>query len=393
MDWTQEPVSLYLHIPFCTTKCTYCAFNTYINLEPLIEPFVDALCAEIRMVAGAADAPTRQLATVFFGGGTPTLLTPAQFARIMETIRTVFVLNTDAEITTEANPNDLDYDYLRALREMGINRISIGMQSANPTELRLFARRHDHEKVIEVMPQARAAGFDNINLDLIYGTPYQTLESWRVTLEETVKLGPEHISLYGLGLEDGTPLKEWVENGRVPTPDDDLAADMYDLATRYLAQHGYIQYEISNWALPDRECQHNLQYWRNLPYLGVGPGAHGYAGGVRYATLLAPIKYIEAMRDGVGQSFSYPCTPATLDEVIVSREDEIAETLIMGLRLTQRGIVRDEFRQRFGVDLMDYHRESMQKFSARGLIRVDAERIKLTDEGRLLSNMVFRELV
>ncbi len=279
MNWTELPVSLYLHIPFCTTKCTYCAFNTYINLESLVEPFVEALATEIRIVARSVDNPTRRVGTIFFGGGTPTLLTLPQFAHILEAIHDVFEVDNGAEITTEANPNDLDYEYLAGLRALGINRVSIGMQSANPTELKLFARRHDHEKVIAVMPQARRAGFDNVNLDLMYGTPYQTLETWRDTLNETVKLSPEHVSLYALGLEDGTPLKEWVEAGRVPTPDDDLAADMYDLATQMLDSAGYHQYEISNWSKTDRECQHNLQYWRNLPYVGLGPGAHGYAGG------------------------------------------------------------------------------------------------------------------
>lgn len=393
MNWTNIPVSLYLHIPFCTTKCTYCAFNTYINLEALIEPFVESLVAEIGLVVAASQNPTRRVSTIFFGGGTPTLLTLAQFERIFNAIHAAFDVDSDAEITTEANPNDLDYAYLAGLRGLGFNRISIGMQSANPTELKLFARRHDHEKVIEVMPQARRAGFDNINLDLIYGTPYQTLETWRETLDATLKLSPEHISLYALGLEDGTPLKEWVEVGRVPTPDDDLAADMYDLATQILGQAGYAQYEISNWSKPDFECRHNLQYWRNLPYLGLGPGAHGYAGGVRYATLLSPMQYIKALREHANESFVYPRTPATVDEVIVSREDEIAETLIMGLRLTERGILRDEFIQRFGVDLTAYHRSVIEQFTARGLLHVDAERVRLTAEGRMLSNLVFRELV
>lgn len=393
MNWTNTPVALYLHIPFCTTKCTYCAFNTYIHLEALIEPFVEALTAEIRLVAAAEQNPTQRVTSIFFGGGTPTLLTLPQFERIFEAIHSSFAVDADAEITTEANPNDLDYEYLVRLRGLGFNRISIGMQSANPTELKLFARRHDHEKVIEVMPQARRAGFDNINLDLIYGTPYQTLATWRETLDETLKLSPEHISLYALGLEEGTPLQEWVEVGRVPTPDDDLAADMYDLATQMLGQAGYAQYEISNWSKPDFECRHNLQYWRNLPYLGLGPGAHGYAGGVRYATLLAPMQYIKTMRERAHESFIYPRTPATVDEVMVSREDEIAETLIMGLRLTQRGIVRGEFVQRFGVDLTDYHRSVIDQFTARGLLHVDDERVRLTAEGRMLSNLVFRELV
>lgn len=387
------PQSIYLHVPFCTTKCTYCAFNTYINLEHLIDPFINALTDELRFAAQGEGAPQRPVHTIFFGGGTPTLFTVEQFARIFDALHSLFDITPDAEITTEANPNDLNYDYLQGLRALGINRLSLGMQSAVPTELKLFARRHDHEVVQQIMPDIRRAGFDNVNIDLIYGTPYQTIDSWGYTLNETIRLDPEHISLYALGLEDGTPLKDWVEAGRVPTPDDDLAADMYELATSALADAGYIQYEISNWSKPGRECRHNIQYWRNLDYIGVGPGAHGYAGGVRYATLLAPPKYIQAIARANGQRFVFPRTPATVDDVIVSREDEIAETLIMSLRLIHEGVEREAFRERFGVDLMDYHRDTLTKYAQRGLVKVTDERVSLTQEGRLLSNMVFRDLV
>jgi oxygen-independent coproporphyrinogen-3 oxidase len=385
-------VSLYLHIPFCTTKCTYCAFNTYTHLEALIEPFVEALIREVRIVA--AGCPGLELGTIFFGGGTPTLLTPAHFERILAAIQAHFALMPGAEITTEANPNDLDDAYLTALRGLGINRLSIGMQSAVPDELKLFARRHDHEVVLRVLPQARGAGFDNLNLDLIYGVPHQTLASWGQTLDATLALAPEHISLYALSLEDGTPMREWVAEGRLPAPDDDLAADMYDHATERLAGAGYEQYEISNWSKPGRVCRHNLQYWRNLPYIGVGPGAHGYAGGVRYATLLSPQRYIRALGETADTGpFDFPRTPATLDEVVVSREDEIAETLIMGLRLTQEGINRAQFRARFGADLLEIHAEVMRRYAATGLLEISDERVRLTSQGRLLSNMIFRELV
>lgn len=385
-------LSLYLHIPFCTTKCTYCAFNTYTHMEALIPAFVEALITEIDIVAKGLKTPA-EVGTIFFGGGTPTLLTPDQLERILKAIDDRFQVQTDAEITTEANPNDLDLPYLQALREIGFNRLSIGMQSSNANELKLFARRHDYDTVIRVMPQTRAAGFDNVNLDLIYGIPEQTLETWRETLQATLELNPEHISLYALGLEDGTPLKEWVEDGRVPTPDDDLAADMYDLATELLNGTGYEQYEISNWSKPGYVCRHNLQYWKNLPYAGIGPGAHGWAGGVRYATVLSPQRYVKLMQEGKAQPYTFPSTPATVDEVTVDHDSEIAETLMMGLRLTQTGIPRAEFKARFGIDLVDLHQEVIRKFERRGLLEVDAERVRFTQQGRLLSNMVLRELV
>lgn len=205
-------------------------------------------------------------------------------------------------------------------------------------------------------------------------------------------LQPDHISLYALGLEEGTPLKEWVDSGRLPAPDDDLTADMYEAATDKLAQAGFAQYEISNWSKPGHQCQHNLQYWRNLPYIGLGPGAHGYAGGTRYATLLAPHRYIQALQKAES-AYVFPLTPATDEAVQVDKAGEIAETLIMGLRLTEEGIHRETFRQRFGTDLVDLHRDTLGKYQGYGLLEIDSERVRITPKGRLLSNTIFRELV
>ncbi len=385
-----NPLAIYLHVPFCTTKCTYCAFNTYVNLEAWVEPFVGALIREVEIVGRSQ--PDQQVGTIFFGGGTPSLLTPQQFARILAALRGSFHVADDAEITLEANPNDLNRDYLRALRQLGLNRISIGMQSANENELVLFRRRHDNDAVVRAVSAARAGGFDNLNLDLIYGFPHQTLDSWRTSLQQMLALRPEHVSLYALGLEEGTSMKIWVERGRLPAPDDDLAADMYELASDLLAQHGYEQYEISNWARPGRQCRHNLQYWYNEPYVGVGPGAHGYAGGVRYSTILSPQRYVKALNEAKG-SYPFPYTPATAEAVVVDRTAEISETLIMGMRLTQEGIPRAGFRKRFGVDLLDVHGDVIRRFAGLGLLSVDDECIRLTDAGRLVSNVIFREFV
>lgn len=379
-----------MHIPFCSLKCTYCAFNTYTNLDHLIPAFVDSLCDEIRVVGESR--PAQRVRTIFFGGGTPTLLTIEQLKQILAAAGEVFHILPDAEITAEANPNDLTAEYARGLHEIGINRMSIGMQSSNAGELKLFARQHDYQRVVEAVGHLRSAGFTNYNLDLIYGVPHQTLESWRETLYAALALQPTHISLYALGLEEGTPLKGWVESGRVPTPDDELTADMYDLATEVLANAGFDQYEISNWALPGNECRHNLQYWYNDDYLGFGPGAHGYAGGVRYATILKPADYVRAVQSAAAP-LEYPCSPATDWATVVEREDEIAETLIMTLRLTKAGVDRAEFVGRFGIDLLDLHHDVISKFVAHGLLHVDQERVRLTKRGRLLSNLIFRELV
>jgi oxygen-independent coproporphyrinogen-3 oxidase len=384
------PLSIYIHIPFCGTKCTYCAFNTYVNLDNLIEPFVQALVKELAIVGG--NPPGQGVGTIYLGGGTPSLLTPEQFARILAAVHDHFVVLPDAEISLEANPNDLSRDYLAVLRSAGATRLSIGMQSAVDSELTMFHRRHDHPMVIRAVEAARAAGFDNLNLDIIYGIPQQTLAYWETTLRQTLALDPEHISLYALGLEDGTLLKTWVEDGFLPVPDDDLAADMYDLATEMLGAAGYEQYEISNWSQPGYACRHNLQYWYNLPYVGLGPGAHGFAGGVRYSTVLLPQKYIRLIQDS-DESYTFPYTPATAEAVVVDRANEIAETLIMGLRLTREGIRRATFARRFGVDVLELHGATFHKYENYGLLYIDNDVVRLTQKGRLLSNVIFRELV
>jgi oxygen-independent coproporphyrinogen III oxidase len=359
-------------------------------MDYIIEPFLEALAAEIAIIA--EQNPYKQIGTIFFGGGTPTLLLPEQFDKLLSQIQENFDIVEGAEISTEANPNDLSVAYLRGIRDVGINRISIGMQSANKGELDLFARRHHHETVIQAVEDARTAGFDNLNLDVMYGFPHQTLNSWEFSLNELIDLNPEHISMYALGLEANTAMLAWVEKGLLPTPDDDLAADMYDLATEMVKPHGYVQYEICNWSKPGYMCRHNLQYWRNHPYVGLGPGAHGFAAGVRYATILSPRQYIKRLREDAGK-YVFPRSPATDVANLVSWKEEIAETLIMSLRLTGEGVKRNDFRQRFGVDVMDLHGEVFQRFTTQGLLEIQTEFIRLTEPGRLLSNLIFRELV
>lgn len=386
-----EPISLYVHIPFCATRCTYCAFNTYAGLESLIPALIMAICEEIKSVS--VNSPHTDVGTIYFGGGTPSLLSPAQFEGILACVQRHFRVMDDAEISIESNPNDLSVAYLRALRELGINRLSIGMQSANKRELALFARRHTHEATIEAVKAARDSGLVNLNLDLIYGFPRQTLKSWTHSLMRLIELAPEHVSLYALGVEPGTPFALWIEQGNLPEVDDDLAADMYDLATDMMQTHGYKQYEISNWSLPGYACQHNLQYWRNQTYLGFGPGAHGFAAGVRYATLTLPGDYIRVMSDCEGMYFDFPRSPATQDAQLLSKDDEIGETLMMALRLTEEGLLRESFQKRFGVDVMALKGVLFRRFVQDGLLEILPDKIRLTERGRLLSNIVFRELI
>jgi len=284
----QVPLSLYVHIPFCRRRCGYCDFNTYAGMESWIAPYSAALKQEITEVALATGARL-PVGTVFWGGGTPSLLPIEQIAPIQNAYSQYYALLSDVEITLEANPGTVSLSWLTELRRLGFNRLSFGMQSANPDELRLLDRAHAPQDVQSAVAWSRQAGFDNLNLDLIYGIPNQRLSDWQNTLSAALQLEPEHLSLYSLIVEPGTPLAAQVESGRLPPPDDDLAADMMDLAAEVLSAAGFVQYEISNFARGlTRACRHNLQYWRNLPYLGFGAGAHGSAAHWRMANL-API--------------------------------------------------------------------------------------------------------
>lgn len=387
---TKQDLALYLHIPFCKTMCSYCAFNTYTELDDLIPAFVAALANEIRIVAAAN--PQLPLKTIYFGGGTPSLLSPQDYHTLFRVLRDHFTLVESPEITLEANPNDLSLDYLRELREIGFNRLSIGMQSANPEVLQLFNRRHDTAMTIQAVDFARQAGFDNLSLDLIFAAPNETLDSWQKTVQQALDLKPEHLSHYELMFKGGTELTKQVKAGKLAVPDEDLAADMYDCATDMLKSAGYEQYEISNWSKPQRESQHNLQYWRNLQYLGLGPGAHGFAGGVRYIVLRHPQKYIEKLQTPL-KAYKFPRTPAISKATIVDKDTDRSETLMMGLRLTKEGIQRAAFQARFGQDILEIFAPTIERFVNLGLLHIDETCLRLTEKGRLISNPIISEFI
>jgi oxygen-independent coproporphyrinogen III oxidase len=377
--------SLYLHIPFCGTRCTYCAFNTYTNAEALITPYTTAMCRELTWLAGRTYRP---LHTIYFGGGTPSLLPPEEVARILDTCRQGFQATADAEITLEANPGSIDHDYLCRLRDAGVNRLSIGMQSAHTQELRLFARQHGVDAVATTVDAARRAGFDNLSLDLIYGVPHQTLDMWRESVAAALALNPDHLSMYALGLEDGTPMARWVDRGWLPPPDDDLAADMYELADQMACSAGLAQYEISNWAKPGCACRHNLQYWRNEPYLGVGAGAHGYAAGIRYEVIRPIQRYIDlAMHQDAPLPFPLTATVERYERIDVP--DAMAEHMMTGLRLIDEGVNVRDFHRRFGLTVHDIYGGTLNWLTRYGLLQQDGDLLRLTARARLLSNQVF----
>ena len=412
--------SLYLHIPFCRHRCAYCDFNTYAGQEESIPAYVDALCREIEFTG--KNAPEKlALHTIFFGGGTPSLLTPRQFEAILETISKHFVLS-NPEITIEANPGTVSLSDLRDLRSLGINRISFGVQSANPFELRMLEREHSYFDVIDAVTWARAAGFEDLNLDLIYGLPLQTLDDWSASLKLTLGLAPEHFSLYALTMEHGTPFGRWSARGLLPVPDPDLAAEMYEWASETLEAAGYQQYEISNWARTEKEivhpssfilppsyaCRHNLQYWRGLPYLAAGAGAHGYANGYRYSNVLRIKTYIDRLNtDNWSLNTVFPLTPATVNHHRQTLQDDMGEFMMTGLRLTREGVSAQTFHERFDWELVDMFGEEIEDLIRLGLLEWadsplppgeglgvrEKERVRLTRRGRLLGNQVFMRFV
>jgi len=412
--------SLYFHIPFCTHRCAYCDFNTYAGQEDSIPAYVDALIKEINFIGRRTTELSNHqtIHTIFFGGGTPSLLSPPQFDSIFKAIRASFALTEDVEITIEANPGTVAYDALCQLHEIGINRISFGVQSANMEELRMLERTHDFFTVIEAVTSARKAGFDNLNLDLIYALPEQTMQTWQTTVKRILDLHPEHISAYALTLEHGTPFGRWSAKGLLPLPDPDLAAEMYEWASETLEANGYVQYEISNWAKdlassgaerrrdayhhPSFACRHNLQYWRGLPYLAFGAGAHGYANGYRYSNALRIKTYIDrlATSQSLITNYDFPLTPATVNQHKQTLKDDMSEFMMIGLRLTEEGVSDHEFHMRFGTSMRDIYGKEIEELLKLGLLESktsefseNSEVLRLTIRGRLLGNQVFIRFV
>jgi oxygen-independent coproporphyrinogen III oxidase len=389
-----SPHALYLHIPFCGTRCTYCAFNTYTHQEAQIPAYVAALCQELAHMGAAAQAAHGQLlpvCTIFFGGGTPSLLSPAQVSAILTAAGLAFAVATDAEITLEANPGTVDFAYLDALRASGINRLSLGMQSVHSAELALMARDHAAYDVPRVVAEARRAGFTNLSLDLIFNMPQQTEQMWSESVMAALALQPDHLSMYALELEKGTILTGQVGRGLLPTPDDDLAAEMYDTARGLAAQAGFIHYEISNWAQPGKTCQHNLQYWRNLPYIGLGAGAHGYADGYRYEVVKPIAKYI-GLANSPNDSV-FPLPPSTDSHHQPDRQAMMVEHFFTGLRLLQSGVSCSEFAHRFGQPPSQAFGAALAKLMRQGLLVQSGDFLQLTPAAYLISNQVFMALI
>lgn len=386
-------LSLYFHIPFCQLRCAYCDFNTYTGLAHLIPAYTEALQHEIAHVASTIPSDV-EINTIYFGGGTPSLLPVAAVAAILNCCASTFTLQPDIEITLEANPGTVDADQLTGLRQCGINRLSIGMQSAHAEELALFARDHGQKDVRDTVRAARNAGFGAISLDLIYGIPRQTQTMWQHSLDMALNLKPDHVSLYSLSVEEMTPLHRQIARGDLPAPDPDQAAEMYEWAAGHLVTVGFEQYEISNWARPGFACRHNLHIWRNRPYLGFGAGAHGCAARTRYANVRHPAAYIERIRSQHRTQTPFPLSAAAEEVEHLDENTIMAETMILGLRLTQNGISARDFRARFQRDLWEVYGVELDRLIDHGLLEETAENgVILTPRGRLLGNHVFAAFV
>ncbi len=379
----ERPFGLYVHVPFCRVRCGYCDFNTYTASElgggASRASYADDAVEEIRLARKVLGERGVPVSTVFFGGGTPTILPPQDLTRIVAVVDEEFGLADGAEVTTESNPDSVGPAELAVLREGGINRISFGMQSAVPHVLEVLDRTHDPRRVPDVVAWAREAGFDEVSLDLIYGTPGESLEDWRASLDSALASAPDHLSAYALIVEEGTALARRMRRGEVPVPDDDDLADKYLLADEVLEQAGLGWYEVSNWARSDTtRCAHNELYWTGADWWGVGPGAHSHVGGVRWWNVKHPAAYASRLAEGV--------SPAHGREVLDAETRRVEDVLL-----------RVRLREGVPVGVLDEAgRAALPAQVADGVVSAEAlarERVVLTLRGRLLADAVVRALL
>ncbi len=373
-DW---PHSAYLHIPFCRTRCRYCDFAIAVGTAELVEKYVTYLLREI----GFTPTVRQSLATVYFGGGTPSLLSANQVGRILAALDARFGIAPGAEISLEANPGTFDLDQIRGYQDSGINRISLGVQSFQDHLLTLCGRAHDLKAVYESVDLLEQAGFENFNLDLIFGLPEQTLADWEHSLQEVVRLAPAHVSLYDLILEEETPFGRRYRAGAAPLPTDEETVEMYLQTLAVLAAAGFDHYEIANFARPGRQCAHNRVYWKNRPYYGIGTGATGYVHNQRIDRPRRLYDYFQLVDSGI-----FP------QQEPVSEEEQLADTLMLGLRLLE-GVALDALIDRFGTVAVANVLEVL-KSQGKGYVLIEPHRLMLTiPEGILFSNEVFGLLI
>jgi len=375
------PSSLYIHIPFCVSKCPYCSFVSWPGMENLHQRYVTALLREAEELS--RNVSVQSLSTLFLGGGTPTILGGQELADIVTACKELFGFSQQAEISIEANPKTVDLAKLILLRRSGINRLSIGVQSLKDTELQLLGRPHSAEDAITAVSLARTAGFDNISLDLMYGIPGQNHKSWQQSLEQALSLTPDHLSLYELTVEQGTPFYQQLDQGRLSLPNEDELTTMDQITATLCRQAGLAQYEISNYARPGQECRHNINYWQNGPYLALGAGAVACLDGRRRQKTRDPRLFCEQIESG--QS-------VVQEEEWLESAASFRETVIMGLRMNQ-GVSKERLQRRYQMGLDDYYGDTLIRLVDQGLLEMTASHLRLTARGRVFANQVMAELV
>lgn len=373
--------SLYIHIPFCLSKCPYCSFVSWPGMDGIYRRYVAALLLE---AAGLRpDASELPLSTLFLGGGTPSLLAAEEVSAIVTGCKDLFGFDDQAEISIEANPRTIDLEKLTLLRESGINRLSIGVQSFNDRELRILGRPYSAADAAAAVQQARAAGFDNISLDLMYGLPGQDHHSWQQTLEQALSLSPDHLSLYELTVEQGTPFHRQLEQGLLELPDEEAIASMDEITSTLCHKAGLTHYEISNYARTGYECRHNINYWQNGPYLALGAGAFSCVEGRRQQRTCDPLRYCELTE--AGQS-------VIVEEECLEQAASFRESVIMGLRM-HCGVSREGLRKRYAMELDSCYGETLNRLLDQGLLEMTTDHLRLTARGRIFANQVMAELV
>lgn len=377
-----KPAGIYIHIPFCRSRCSYCDFATGMYSAAMAERYVLSLINEIGSWREIERPETVE--TIYFGGGTPSLLTPLQLETLLNAVRRRFRVSPDIEVTMEMNPGTVTPETLKKFRSLGVNRASFGAQTFDDSELTRLGRSHTSDDTRRTFRYLRDAGFDNVSFDLIAGLPGQTMAGWQRNLDEAFSLRPEHLSFYLLEVHEGTPLANHVRSGLQPKPDDDLAADMYEVMLDGAVEAGYEHYEISNLCLPGYQSRHNTKYWTGAPYYGFGCSAHSYDGAFRrWANERELVRYMEMIEQN---------RRASVSEIQLTEADRQSEAVFLGLRMMQ-GFSFKEYRRVFGADLRTEHENDLARFREAGLIECSGDLLKLTRAGALLSNEVFSAFV
>lgn len=378
---TTLPKAVYIHIPFCTNKCHYCDFNSYVLKGQPVADYLDALEREMELTV--AQVPAQAIETIFVGGGTPTVLLPDQMSRFLRLVNTYFPDSVNGlEFSMEANPGTTDKEKLQAMKEGGVNRISFGVQSFDNELLLELGRIHNTDDVYRSLEDAKATGFDNLSIDLMFGLPKQTPAIMEDTLDKALQLDLQHYSIYSLKIEENTLFHTLYNKNKLPLPDEEDELAMYLSIMRRLKEAGYEQYEISNFARPGRQSRHNSAYWRNESYYGIGAGAHGYMRGFRHVNIKGVQPYIDATREGL----------PILEKFEVAEQEAMEDFMMVGLRLLS-GVKRVDFRQQFGRELEEVFPEQLKRLTAQCMLTADAEGYRLSEQGLLFGNDVFAQFL